>query len=154
MSVNSNSVGCFLIQWIQTIVLSIFSPVLAVQRRKIGHPCCCVCIYVGLSGMALKPKSWKSLTVKSQGLKARRFGSKASTPMAGCVPKLAYIAWCASRHLTVATVGIPHLVRCLCRLKSMTISTSTSIPLMCVPILIAPRVRVGSTLTKPILRCG
>ncbi len=59
---------------------------------------------------------------------------------------------CVSHHLTQVTAAIPLSLQCSFLLKWMTTLKLTSIHPMFVPILTVLRVRVVSTLTKPILR--
>ncbi len=53
--------------------------------------------------------------------------SRATTPTAGCAPRPACTAWCASPRSTRATAAIPPLPRCSSRRRSTTTSTSRSI---------------------------
>ena len=56
-----------------------------------------------------------------------RSASRATTPTAGCAPRPACIAWCASRRSIPATAATPRSPRCSSRPKSTTTSTSRSI---------------------------
>jgi hypothetical protein len=84
------------------------------------------------------------------GIKTATLKVKATMHMASCAPKQAYIAWCASHHLTQIMAATLRFQACLFTRKSTIHLRSTSIRRMCVPILIAPPVPVVSTSIKRI----
>ena len=87
--------------------------------------------------------TWQALNLQPSVLMA-------SLLMAGYELKVAYTAWYASHHLTVTTTVILHFRQCLYRQRLMTILKLILIRRMSVPIPTVRRVRVVSTLTKPI----
>ena len=91
---------------------------------------------------------------KSPASRVRRFRCRASTPMAGCAPRPACTAWCASRRSIRAIGATPRSPRCSSRPRWTMTSTSRSIRRTCAWMSIAPAAPAVSTSTRPSRPCA
>ena len=86
----------------------------------------------------LQDRGDRGLRGEVAGIKSATIRSRASTPSAGCAPRPACTAWCASRRSTPATAATPRSPRCSSRPRSTTTSRSRSTRPTCAPTSTAP----------------
>ena len=122
----------------------------AVQKHRTGPRCSCGCICVGVNRTALRRRCWRFPRGAWQASNQQPLWSKVIMLLVGFALRLACIAWCVSRLLTVITVAILRLQRCLSRLRLMIILTLTSTLPICVLILIVQAGQAVSMSIRPI----
>ena len=139
-------------RWMPIIAIWTYNQAQAVQKHRTGPRCSCGCICVGVNRTALRRRCWRFPRGAWQASNQQPLWLKVIMLLAGFALRLVCIAWCVSRLLTVITVAIPRLQRCLSRLRLMIILTLTSTLPICVLILIVQVGQAVSMSIRPIRR--
>ena len=125
---SSSSSACSAARWIRTAPSWTSRPAPAAPRRRTGPRCCCACTCAGARAHGFGVRGHRlEVPAKWPASRAPRCRCRASTPTAGCAPRPACTAWCASRRSIPATAATPRSPRCSSRRKSTRTSTSRSI---------------------------